>query len=59
MTDRNLIALRRIELIDEIVRCAAPVLAWDKEKADVWLPGLHDALAALKTEENDCRDATT
>ena len=45
---------RRIELLGVIVRCAAPVLAWDTEKADAWLPGLKAALQALKDEEKRC-----
>jgi len=48
----NEVAIRRVRLLDEVVRCAAPVLAWDTEKADVWLPGLKAALQALKDDED-------
>lgn len=44
-------AVARVALLDEIVKRAAPVLTWDKVKADAWLPGLYDALTALKTAE--------
>ena len=50
-------AIARVRLLDEIVRCAAPVLKWDTEKADVWLPGLKAALGALRDAEVVARAA--
>jgi len=50
--DTTALAVERVELLDEIVRCASPALSWDKEKSDAWLPGLWDALAALKSAED-------
>jgi hypothetical protein len=56
---RNTLAVARVTLLDEIVRRASPVLAWDKEKADAWLPGLWDALNALKVAEDAQPDGET
>ena len=52
MSAENAVALRRVMLLAEIVQRAAPVLQWDTEKAEVWLPGLKAALQALKDDED-------
>jgi hypothetical protein len=46
-------AIARVRLLDGIVKCAAPVLTWDRAKAEAWLPGLYDALTALKAAEEE------
>ena len=47
------IVQQRLQLLNDIVDKASPVLTWDREKAEHWLPGLWDALDALRKAEAD------
>jgi len=41
-------AITREKLLRRVAERAKPVLKWDREKAEAWLPGLYDALKALE-----------
>ena len=51
-SDREQLVRDRIDLLDEIVRCSAPALTWEKSALDACFPGLHGALSALKKAED-------
>jgi len=46
-------ALKRIKLLYGVLDKATPVLEWDTEKAEAWLPGLQDALRAVQKAEEE------
>ncbi len=41
-------AFSREKRLRRVVELARPVLQWDRDKAEAWLPGLYDALKALE-----------
>lgn len=41
----HVIDVQRLQRIAELAR---PVLQWDRDKAEAWLPGLYDVLKALE-----------
>lgn len=42
-------AIRQVEKLHLVAERAKPVLQWDREKAEAWLPGLYDALKSLES----------